>query len=116
MAELQIMFLGMARSPSVEAQIQRWVKKLEKQFSQIHSCTTWIELPHRHGRKGNTFRVRIELGVPGEVLVVSHDPGARLHENAYVAISDAFRAARRQLDVHVRILRDRRRTATAYVA
>lgn len=95
------MFLGMARSPSVEAQIQRWVGKLDRSFARIQRCATWIELPHHHRRKGNTFRVRVELDVPGDTLVVNRENGDSSHENVHVAIADAFRAARRQLQVHV---------------
>ena len=91
-ASVEITFLGMARSPSVEAQIQRWVGKLDKRSERITKCATWIELPHRHDRKGNAFRVRVELAVPGETLVAD-----RYHRDAHAAIGEAFRAARRQL-------------------
>lgn len=88
----------MPRSPAVEAQIQRRVQRLERSFGRLLRCDAWIEQPHHHNRKGNTFRVRLELAVPGETLVVSRDAGTdHTHENVYVAIADAFRAARRQL-------------------
>jgi ribosome-associated translation inhibitor RaiA len=97
-ASLHITFLGMTRSPAVEAQIQRWVERLDKSFDRLVRCDVWVEQPHQHNRKGNTFRVRVELSVPGDTLVVSRDAGVdQGHENVYVAISDAFRAARRQL-------------------
>jgi ribosome-associated translation inhibitor RaiA len=99
-ASVEITFLGMTRSPSVEAQIQRWVAKLEKTHGRITHCATWIELPHRHGRKGNAFRVRIELGTPGDTLVSD-----QTHHDAHAAIGQAFRAARRQLLDHVRVQR-----------
>jgi ribosome-associated translation inhibitor RaiA len=101
-----ITFLGMARSSAVEAQIQRWVDKLDRAYGRILRCAVWIEQPHTSGRKGNAFRVRVELAVPGDTLVVSHDPGLDpAHENVYAAIADAFRAARRQLQDHVRVHR-----------
>jgi ribosome-associated translation inhibitor RaiA len=88
----------MPRSPAVEVQIQRWVDRLEKSFDRLVRCEAWVEQPHRHNRKGNMFHVRVELSVPGETLVVSRDAGVdHAHENVYVALSDAFRAARRQL-------------------
>lgn len=97
-APVHITFLGMPRSPAVEAQIQRWVDRLEKSSDRLLRCDAWVEQPHRHNRKGNTFRVRVELSVPGETLVVNRDAGIdQAHENVYVALSDAFRAARRQL-------------------
>jgi ribosome-associated translation inhibitor RaiA len=88
----------MSRSPAVEEQIQRWVDRLEKTFDRLVRCEVMIEQPHRHNRKGNTFRVRVELTVPGDTLVVSRDTGLdHTHENVYVALSDSFRAARRRL-------------------
>ncbi len=106
MATVQITFLGMARSAAVEAQVQRWVKRLEHSFGRLVRCEVWVEQPHRHNRKGNTFRVRIELAVPGTTLVVSRDTGVdHAHENVYVALADAFRAARRQLQDHATVRR-----------
>jgi len=105
-SSLQITFLGMPRSPAVEAQVQRWVDRLEKSFGRLLRCEPWIEQPHQHNRKGKTFRVRVELAVPGDTLVVSRDAGEdHAHENVYVAISDAFRAARRQLQTHASMQR-----------
>jgi hypothetical protein len=44
--------------------------------------------------------------VPGREIAVSRDPERDPgHENIYVAIADAFRAARRQLQDHVHIQR-----------
>jgi ribosome-associated translation inhibitor RaiA len=96
---VSITFLGMTRSPYVEAQIQRWVKKLEKSYDRIQRCSAWIELPHHRGEK--SFHVRVEVAVPGETLV-SRDNS---HGNVYAALSGAFRAARRQVQDHVRIQR-----------
>jgi hypothetical protein len=106
MATVQITFLGMERSTAVEAQVRRWVDRLERASGRLLRCDTWIEQPHRHNRKGNTFRVRVELAVPGTTLVVSRDTGIdHAHENVYVALSDAFRAARRQLQNHANVQR-----------
>ena len=95
------MFLGMARSPSVEAQIQRWVGKLDRAFDRIQHCSAWIEQPHVHDPK-KLFEVRVEIDVPGDTLVVSRKG---CDTNAHAAISNAFRAARRRLHDHARIKR-----------
>jgi ribosome-associated translation inhibitor RaiA len=92
-AAIQITFLGMGRSEAVEAHIQRWVGKLDKTSDRIQRCTTWIEQPHHHNRKGNDFAVRVEVVVPGDILVTNDS-----NENVYSAISSGFRAARRQLN------------------
>jgi ribosome-associated translation inhibitor RaiA len=103
MSAVQITFLGMARSEAVESNVQRWVSKLDKAFGRVQRCTTWIEQPHHHARKGNEFTVRIELALPHKTLVVDDSD-----ENVYTAIANGFRAARRQLQDHARILREHR--------
>jgi ribosome-associated translation inhibitor RaiA len=93
----------MTRSEAVEAQVKRWVDKLGKAFGRIERCATWIEQPHHHARKGNEFRVRVELALPHKLLVVNDSD-----ENAHAAIANGFRAVRRQLQDHARILREHR--------
>jgi cold shock CspA family protein len=62
-----------------------------------------LEKEHRHRHKGNLFRVRIEIGAPGRELAVTHTgPRDHAYEDVHVAIRDAFRAAVRQLEDHVR--------------
>ncbi len=101
-----ITFRTMDPSPFVEASIQRWVDRLATAFPRIERCDVVIDRPHRHGRHGNLFHVRIDLVTPHKVIAVSADPGQdHSHEDVYVAIGDAFRAARRQLHDHAEIQR-----------
>jgi ribosome-associated translation inhibitor RaiA len=103
---LQITFHGMDSSAAIEARVREWTEKLERVFPRIVRALVAIEQPHAQHRKGNQFRVRIELSVPGEDIIVSHDPGRdEDHEDPYVVLRDAFRAARRQLDAHAEKLR-----------
>jgi hypothetical protein len=95
---LDIVFRGMAESPAVTAVVRRWAARLDRSCEYIRHCSVTIELPHRRQRSGGTFHVRIELAVPDRVIVASRDPGLdHGHEDVYVALADAFRAARRQL-------------------
>lgn len=95
---LQIMFRNMESSPALESAIRRHVEELDELFDRITSCRVVIEIPHRHQQKGQHVHLRVELHVPGKVLVVNRDPAQHdAHEDAYVAIRDAFRAARREL-------------------
>lgn len=98
----ELSFHGMKPSPSVESRVRERVRKLERFFGRINSCRVTIEAPHRQGRKGKLFQVRIEIGVPGKPnIVVSHDPGLNhAHEDIYVAVRDAFDSAQRQLKHH----------------
>ena len=58
-------------------------------------------MPHRHSQQGKQFSVRIDIGVPGNEIVVTRDHA----EDVYVALRDAFDAAIRQLKDYVRKLR-----------
>jgi ribosome-associated translation inhibitor RaiA len=120
---VQTTFRNLAHSDAVEMRIQEEAGKLRKYFDRITSCRVMVEAPHRHHRRGDSFHIRIELGVPGRELVVSHEPGLSAakrgedtprhkgdeidgaHQDAYVAIRDGFRAMRRQLQNYVHCLR-----------
>jgi ribosome-associated translation inhibitor RaiA len=96
---IAITFRGMTTSPSVEAAIERWVARLELVSDQIAYCTVVVDAPSRRHRHGAHFHVGITLAIPDHVIAVSHDPGRdEGHTDVYVAIADAFRAARRQLE------------------
>jgi hypothetical protein len=98
----RIVFKGLAPSENVERRVHLWIAKLLRVSDQINRCDVVIEMPHRHHRQGRRFHLRIELAVPGRVIVVAHDGGSdAAHEDALVAARDAFLAARRQLEVYV---------------
>ena len=100
---LQVSFRNMDRSEAVEARVREKAEKLEKYYGHLTSCRVVIEAPERRRLKGKLFHVRIELGLPGKELVVSRHPkDKKAHEDVYVAIRDAFDAARRQLEDRVR--------------
>jgi ribosomal subunit interface protein len=103
---LNITFRNMRSSPVLESHIREKVEKLERMYEQIISCRVYVEAPHRHHQQGNIFQVRVELGVPGDELVVSRERRNHpSHEDVYVALRDSFDALRRQLEEYV----DRRR-------
>jgi ribosome-associated translation inhibitor RaiA len=95
----QVTFHGLDHSDAAAQRVHEHVDKLARHNAAITRCDVTIEAPHRHQRQGRQFHVRIELAVPGRTLVVSRDPGeAAAHDDVYVALRDAFDAARRQLD------------------
>ena len=106
MPPLDLTFRDMTPSESVTAAVHRWVDRLGRIDDRIQHCTVVVERPHQSHRHGQQFHVRIELAVPDHTIAVARDPqrdGA--HEDVYVAIADAFRAARRQLRDQKRIQR-----------
>jgi len=59
-------------------------------------CSVTIDQPHKRRRHGGEYHVGIVLEVPGAELAATYD-----HVDVYVAIADAFRALRRQLQDHL---------------
>jgi cold shock CspA family protein/ribosome-associated translation inhibitor RaiA len=93
----------MDSSPAIEARIREKAALLERFSDRITGCRVIVEKEHRHRHKGNLFRVRIEIDAPGKALAVTHTgPRDHAHEDVYVAIRDAFNAAVRRLEDHVR--------------
>lgn len=95
---VDVRFRDMEASPALEQFAHRWAAKLGRLHDRIASCEVVIERPHQSQRQGQRVHVRVALAIPGPDIVVSHDQeidGA--HEDPYVAVRDAFRAARRQL-------------------
>jgi ribosomal subunit interface protein len=111
---LQITFHGVSPSPAVETKIRGRAAKLTKFCDSITSCRVAVEAPHRHHERGNHFKVRVELAVPGETLVASREPYEReAHADIFVAVRDAFDSVRRQLQAYRTRQRDDLTTAFA---
>lgn len=103
---LDIDFRNMPRSEAVEDDIRRHAEKLEEFFDRITSCRVVVEAPHQRHRQGNLWHVRILVSAPRKELVVNREPDERhAHEDVYVAVRDAFKAVRRQLEDYVREMR-----------
>ncbi len=95
---LQITIRDISSSDALEAHIRDKVEKLESYFDRLVSCHVVVEMPHKHHQQGKEFNVRINIGVPGSDIVVNRDH----HEDPYVALRDAFDAAKRQLEDYAR--------------
>lgn len=95
---LQIQFHNLEPSDAIEAAARKYAEKLEQFHEEIISCRVVIESPHKHHYKGKLYHVVVDVRIPGDEVVVSRMPDDQhAHEDVYVAIHDAFRAARRQL-------------------
>lgn len=124
---LQITFRNMPRSEAIEENIREKAAKLDGLFDGITSCRVIVEAPHRRHYKGKAYVVRIDIAVPGDELVInrapkrldaakaadpeeletnlaeSHEPSKHAaHEDAYVAVRDAFNAATRKVRDYAR--------------
>ncbi|MGH9886729.1 MAG: HPF/RaiA family ribosome-associated protein [bacterium] len=90
----------MTPSPFVDVAIGTWLERLNHVYDRIQHCHVWIDLPHRR-RRGLPFQVKLTLAVPGAGDVVVQAEST----DVYLAIADAFLAARRQLQDMARMRR-----------
>lgn len=103
---LQLSFHNMEPSDFIEAEVRRRVAKLEQFSERIVACRVAVEADNQRHHKDHLYRVSILLTVPGGDVVVNRSPGdIATHVDVYVAIRDAFRAARRQLEDRERVQR-----------
>jgi ribosomal subunit interface protein len=106
---LQITFRGMGPSEAMSDYIRGEAEKLEQLFDRIVGCHVVVEQPHKHQRQGNHFHVRVDLHVPGRDIIAVREHAERsTHEDPYQAVSDAFEAARKQLQHYADALREHR--------
>jgi hypothetical protein len=114
---LQITFRGLEPSDTIEYLVREKATRLERFCDRIASCHIVIEAPSRHRRKGGMFRVAIKLDVPGAELAIGRDHSRdHTHEDFRVALRDAFAAAARKLEDHVRVKRGDVKTHAANAA
>ncbi|MBI3995678.1 MAG: HPF/RaiA family ribosome-associated protein [Nitrospirae bacterium] len=91
---LQITVRNASVSDVVKNEIRDRAVKLEQFSNNIMGCRVTVDSPHRHQHQGMQYAVQIDLTVRGFELVVKRQP----HEDIYVAVRDAFDAARRRLE------------------
>jgi len=97
---LQITVRDFSQSDALEARIRGKAAKLEEFNPHITSCRVTVGELRRHHQQGRHFQVSLDVRVPRRKVIVNraHD------EDVYVALRDAFDAAKRQLEevVHVK--------------
>lgn len=111
----------MPSSPAVAARVEEEAQKLQRYFDRIQRCRVVVIAPHQHQRHRRRYSLHVELDVPGERLVVDHQPPSPRRvevrqlskaverqpedKDIYVVIRHVFDATRRQLEDYVRRLR-----------
>lgn len=123
MIPLTVSFRGMEHFDTIESLIREQTNTLERFFPGILRCRVLVEPHHQHRQANKPFHVRIELHVPGQEIVVEHEPSLHAeleHREAEkvsksteldaaftdpaFAIREAFRTATRRLQDGVRRL------------
>jgi ribosome-associated translation inhibitor RaiA len=92
---LQITFRHLEPSPALEDRIRELAARLGRFSTQIVRCHVIVEAPHQHHQQGALFDFHINLTLPDEEIAIRRaHPADHSHEDPYVALRDAFRAAR----------------------
>ena len=89
-----VRFHDMAHSDVLEASARDHAHRLELFAPDLMACRVGIDLVQEPLHQGCLFGVRIDLTLPGHQLVVSRIQ----HEEAYVALREAFDTLRRQME------------------
>lgn len=91
---LQVTFRNFPHSQAIDSLIREHAEKLNEFHNRLMSCRVVVDIPHKHQHQGKLYNIRIDMKVPGDELVVSHNP----NEDFFVALRDAFNDAKRQLE------------------
>lgn len=103
---LQVSYRGFEPDPDLDALIAEHVAKLERFHPHLVSCRIVVELPHRQQQRTPRYHVRIDMAVPGNEIVVSHDhTEEEALRDVRRAVHDAFVDAKRRLQDHAAHLR-----------
>lgn len=89
---LRVTLRHMDASPALEELIRGRVEKLDAAYPLIR-CAVTVESPQHHARHGGVFSAHVSVTVPGAAIEVTQEP----HEDPYVAVRQAFDAAKRRL-------------------
>jgi hypothetical protein len=122
---------GTRNTGPLEAYTLEHLEKLQRYSASVTGARVLVEPADRRHRDGSRYHVRIDLTVPGEEIVITHDAsprsGARqraaralrksdelerTHRRASVAIREAFEHARRRLQDYERRRRGQVKTHT----
>lgn len=76
---VQITFRNMGHSVPLEEEIRASVAWLDRFSPDLVGCRVVVEVPHRHHERGRPVHVVVELLLPGENAVVSHEPTLHGH-------------------------------------
>jgi Protein required for attachment to host cells len=112
---VSVVFRGMDSSQTVEAEAAKYAAKLGKKYARIQTCRVTVEAPKHEHRKVRAFRVAVAMKLPGREIATKPAEGAG-HVDLSAAMREAFAAAARLLESHVRsfketVMRERRRSS-----
>jgi hypothetical protein len=96
---VEVVFNGVNESEALRTKGESLLRKLILQRPHVMWAQMVLELNHRHHHQGNLFHARIHVHCVGQDIDITRESGQNhAHEDPYVAMRDAFYAARRKLD------------------
>lgn len=100
-APIQVVARGFVLLSWWREKILRRSEKLMEFCGWITHCRVVVESRHKHSHKKRMYNVRIDIAIPGRVLVIDREAEPSLN----AAIDMAFDAAERRLEESVRVAR-----------
>lgn len=95
----EVAFRGLEPSDALKARILEGIEDLEEVYDHLVSCRVMVEDTTAARHSGKIYRVRLEIGVPNQTVVVDRTPRqADEMRDVYQAVKHAFDVGRRQLD------------------
>ena len=107
----KIIFRDTPPSAALEERARKLALKLDRFSGDITSCSIVVKRPHHHGRHGAVYEVHLRMGVRHGTLAISRSHRRRRsHQDAFVALNDAFHAMGRVVQDYERRKRESRST------
>src|SRR3954471_24070581 len=96
---VEISYRGLEKTDEIEQMVREKAARLNKFCDHINRCDVAIEQPNHNPRKGNPFRVRIDVtDAPGHELVAKEsETQNKSHQPLQRAVHDAFKMMEREL-------------------
>lgn len=96
---VQVTFHGVHKHEGLEDAARSHAEHLTRFHPRIHGCKVVIGRAEgsAHTARGR-YHVQVRVEIPGNDVVVAHQPARPEHEDPLVAIGDAFRVAERRLE------------------
>ncbi|MDZ4696273.1 MAG: hypothetical protein SGI86_14095 [Deltaproteobacteria bacterium] len=99
LSSCRVSFVGMDALEPARAEVMAWLPRLGSALDRATGVHVFIEAISQK-RKEQLLRVRIDFSFPDGILEILHDdPKNAAHDDVFVAIRNAFRAARLQLEL-----------------
>ncbi|MGE5336761.1 MAG: HPF/RaiA family ribosome-associated protein [Gemmatimonadota bacterium] len=91
---LQVTFQDLTPSPALETAVRERAAKLDHFHPHLLSCRVVVSHETRRRKQGNEFSVRFDIKAKGHEIAITRTAD----EDPFVALRDAFDAAKRQLE------------------